>query len=380
MRYLLLTFFHLRIFFRKNIRNYILFLIEIILSVTYVSAFASTIFSEFNYKINYLKDYSYEQYAILALDNSITNNMFYSSKNEQYYEFAQTLKEKADGVTDISFVTEFGVKINGQSVTNIQLDDSFEEFYHPTVGGKWLSPGDNNCILAGSLCEQYNIGDICSFEGASYTVIDYLESPSYLFDTTVGGSLNMITVLTNPGDAVITMPEAQLPYIYCSLVIEFDPQQTSIQNLKDSYAKYGTVYSMDELIERSASTRNELIMANLPLFIAIIVICLIIANSGLLISAQNNKKNHSIFLMLGGTKAQLISFTVVIQGLLLLLGWSVGTLLANKFCYELVGISNIVPEAKYFSAGILGAIFIINLINILVIYSKNSLSTYRASV
>lgn len=120
-----------------------------------------------------------------------------------------------------------------------------------------------------------------------------------------------------------------------------------------------------------------MVFDNLPIILSMMLICVLISTSGLLIAAENNKKNHAILLLVGERKLQLISFIIASQCTLLLIGWSVGTILSNHFCYILFGIDTILPEAKIFTVLVLSSIFIINAIIILFVYKKSSITTYR---
>ena len=376
MRLLNLFYIHLKLFLHKNIRNYTLFLAEIILSVIFLSSFITTIFYEFNYKINYLNPKQYNNYAVLSVHSSISNNMFLQETTDMYRDLISSI-ENIPSVLSTGFSSDKKIELNGLSVTHITYTSSIDSFRHATTYGNWLSANHNYCILGGNLSNLYNIGESCYIDNIEYQVIDYLTSPYFLIDSGIGGSLNITNVLKNSGDVILTIESSELESIYGSLLIKYDPTTSSFESLKKDLSEFGTLYSITDLINNAKHTRNAMVFDNLPIILSMMLICVLIATSGLLIAAENNKKNHAILLLVGERKLQLISFIIASQCTLLLIGWNVGTILSNHFCYILFGIDTILPEAKIFTALVLSSIFIINAIIILFVYKKSSITTYR---
>lgn len=377
MRLLNLFFIHLKLFFHRNIQNYLLFLVEIVLSVVFIASFITTIFAEFNYKINYLDPEQYEQYAILSLHGSVSNNLVEQGELEVYHTFLSTVRERSSAAA-VSFSSDEKMQMNGLPVTHVIYTPIFEAFQQPTKYGNWLSENSNDCILGGSLEELYDIGDICIIDETPYRVIDYLSPPYYWIDSGIGGTLNIINVLEDPGDVILTMASSE-PAVsaYCSLLIKYHPEVTSLETLKKELREIGTLYTVEDLIDNAKFVRNDLIAGNLPIILSMMLICILIATSSLLIAVENNKKNHAILLLLGERKPLLILFLIAAQGILLSVGWSLGTILSSRFCYFLFGVQTILPEAKIFTAIVLSGIFIINSLSVLFVYKSSSLTTYR---
>ena len=383
MRFLYLFFIHIKLLFHKNIRNFALFLAEIVLSVIFISSFITTVFFEFNYKINYLKPEQYDNYAVLSIHSSISNNMYLEITDDVYREMIDTI-ENIPSVLSVGYSSDETIKIDGLPVTHITYTPLLNAFKHPTMHGNWLSENSDTCILGGDLSELYDPGDICYIEGQPYQVIDHLSEPYYVIDSGVAGSLNITNTLTNPGNVIITTQShdilIQSPYFHCvyaSLVIKYNSETTSLDQLKQDLSEFGAVYSMTDLVDNAKSIRNSLISDNLPILLSIMLICILIATSGLLIAAENNKKSHAILLLLGEKKSQMIAFIITFQFFILSVGWSIGTLLSKQFCSFLFGVELILTEAKQITALLLSGIWFINAIIVLFAYKNNSLTTYR---
>lgn len=376
MRIIRLLWLHIKIFFHKNIRNYCLLITEIVLMTAFIALITTMVFSDFEYKIDYLETEELDSYAFLAINNSITNNLFLAPDKQPYNDLIEEIKETVQ-VTDVESVKSLDVNVDGLEVTHVIYDDLVSSFCHPVIAGKWLDGDLRECIIGGALTELYEIGDTILLDNTEYIVAGYLRKPFYYVDTNIGGTLSIYQSLSEADNIVITQTNHNTDNIFATLVLKYNPSEISLETIRQESAPYGTLYSVEELVANTQRTRNNAIIDNLPLFISLILICLLISMSGILISAQTNIGTHSVLLLLGETKERLILWNVICQGLVLMTGWGVGNILADTLCMPMMQLSSVVFEARLFSLSVILIIFIFNVINVVTVYSKDAIQIYR---
>ena len=374
MRPILLFFTHLRILWHRNARNFILLLLEITLSVLYLSAFISTLFAEYNYKIGYLEPDELRGYAILSVHADIANRMFMDETKEAYASFITSVKE-CPSVLDAGMTYDRQVNLDGLPVSHVSYDDCMDSFRQPTRHGNWPTAGE--CVIGGRVAELYGIGDECVLDGIAYRVADILTEPYFAVDSGIGGSLNIMNVLRAPGDVVLTVNEEKPEHVFGSLVVRFDPGATALESLKQELEPFGTVSSVDELIGRSSALRLNLVRGNLQMILVLVLISLLIAASAFLITSENTRRDHSILLLLGEGKGRMIGFLLLSHGFLLFCGWLFGILLSVRFAPFLTQGGQIVPEATAFTALYVGFLFFVHAVGIVLLCGKDALTSYR---
>ena len=375
MRYFRLLLFHIRMLFHKNILNYLLFFVEIMLSVIFVSSFVALLFDEFNYKLNYLPDEVTDNYAVLGLHNALANELFYDENPAVYGQLIDELKLK-DKVLDAGMVNEWRIKHDGFTVSVCWLDDCFADFALPTRRGQWLTQG-NQCILGGEIAALYAVGDTVTVDNHSYTVIDHLTEPYYMIDSGIGGTLNIINVLMCMKSVILILPDEPQIGTYGSLLLRYDPSTTTPAMLQDTLVEFGTVYTFDDLEMAAKDVRGKVVKDNLVILLALGLICVLISTSGLLISLQNNRRNHAVMQLVGESKVKLLSYVVASQGILLFAAWGIGYLLAGTCVQSLFGIAALVPESRWLSLCLVGCMFLVNAVSAIAIYRKSALRTYK---
>ena len=378
MRLINLLRIHFRIFFHKNLRNCILLITESSLMVAFLAMFTSNLFLGFEYKMNYIDKESISLIAFLSLNNSIVNQLSISGNRQHYNDLIEKIKGETD-ICDVGAVKQYNENIGGVNALCVTYENFMaNDIRQPTINGKWIDMDENVCVIGGSLCEIYNIGDTLELDTGKYKIIDYLSEPFYYIDSYVGGVLSIYLTLSETDNLVITESKRNTDIIYSSLILGYKDSEMTFEELKQTCSKYGTLYSIDDMLANTAGTRNQMVYDELPLFIVLILICVLISVSGILISSQRNLADNAVMLLVGETKGRMVMWNSICYGLMLLIGWNIGICLASYLGAGIVAIPGIVREAKVLTVLITVGLFIVSMTVITIVYHRDAIRIYQS--
>lgn len=132
--------------------------------------------------------------------------------------------------------------------------------------------------------------------------------------------MSIYLTLSETDNLVITESKRNTDIIYSSLILGYKDSEMTFEELKQTCSKYGTLYSIDDMLANTAGTRNQMVYDELPLFIVLILICVLISVSGILISSQRNLADNAVMLLVGETKGRMVMWNSICYGLMLLIG------------------------------------------------------------
>lgn len=368
---------HLRMIIYKNKLIYLMLLVEFILLMLIINITISVMYNEFHYKIKYLNRDNDSKFAVLSLNNSLTNNLFMYDGYEQYTALVNEIK--STGVAeDVGYVAEESIYVDGINAAHIIYNNFLVQIKHPVSDGRWLNEQEvNECVIGGDLSDIYSVGDCIIAKGISYRIVGKLTERNYCLNTSTGGTLDITCMLDDYSDVIITVQDEIPEDIFASLIIKYDYTNISTGVLRSSLAKYGIVYTFDDLYKNAEKLQYGILKNNLPIICALLLIATLISTGGILISLQNNLRNYAIMSLYGEKRRDIVFYIMAAYALMLFLAFEIMILLCKtSFIIELIGPITFVPEGKMINFLIFVLVFIVNLLILRSIFRKEPLKIY----
>jgi hypothetical protein len=244
------------------------------------------------------------------LENSLYVNVRLDIDSSVAFSDSQNILKNFDCIEKYMRSSAYKIGTGASIIADkyIDYDENFADTFHmPMYKGKWLNNVNlqndvKPAIISYNLKDKYKIGDIFEILGNTYQICGIAAPNSYAYIFSGGGTmLSLDDTLLQKGSFVI-MKNSSPKSWNCNFAIKikegYDLEKSALE-CRNALRNIASVYSFQELLNKSMVQNNEVISMQSFTLAILIFLCLINVGAANLLYSLSDRKIFSLYFMHG---------------------------------------------------------------------------------